>query len=144
MDSWSRSLRPARYSDFTPKFEERKYKVILRIDCFKIAQANILTSFPSHDIIPIVLTNQNTKRTSRKKGKTAILTEFPSKTILQDYIALTPRKAYGKREEIEKEEILKLSIKETSVEKRFFIFFRNVSQFKEYGKEGGAQRIRSR
>lgn len=49
-------------------------------------------------LIPIPLIKQNTKRTSRKKGKTAILTDSPYKNELQDAVAKKTEKECKNKE----------------------------------------------
>lgn len=50
-------------------------------------------------LIPIPLIKQNTKRTSRKKGKTVILTGSPYKNELQDAVANKKEKERKKQEQ---------------------------------------------
>lgn len=70
-------------------------------------------------LIPIPLIKQNTKRTSRKKGKTVIMTESPYKNELQESIALKAAKEEEK-ERKKREKSLTAAAKEKSVKKSLF------------------------
>lgn len=67
-------------------------------------------------LIPIPLIKQNIKRTSRKKGKTVIMTESPYKRELQDSIAMKAGKE-KKKEKKKGGESFKDAAKETSNKK---------------------------
>lgn len=86
-----------------------------------IASSQTKSAFhtPPEALIPVPLIKQSTKRTSRKKGKTVVMTESPYKNELQNSIALKARKEEEKERKNMKKGFKAATI-EASVKKSLF------------------------
>lgn len=83
------------------------------------SQQNSAFRISPKNLIPIPLIRQNTKRTSRRKGKTVVLTGSPYKNELQDAVARKERKEKEKEHKNKGKEV-KNATKGKSVAKNLF------------------------